>query len=77
MNVIFDIDTTYEDIMLAMLDRNHESTFAARFANGEIITYDRNKMADNIIAQLIENKVKAMRKRYEEGLNKIQKESLA
>lgn len=71
MSVIFDMDTTYEDIMLAMLDRSHESTFTARFSNGKVITYDRNKMADNIIAQLIENKVKAMRENYEKALNRI------
>lgn len=71
MSVIFDIDTKYEDIMFAMLDRSHESTFTARFANGETITYDRNKMSDNIIAQLVENKVKVMREKYEEILNRV------
>lgn len=73
MSVIFNMDTTYEDIMIAMLDRSHESTFTAYFSNGEVITYDRNKMYDSTITQLIESKVKTMRENYEKALDKISK----
>ncbi len=66
MKEYFDMNTTYEDIMLAMLEKSHEETFTARFFNGEEITFDRHKVSDNIITEIIESKIKAFREAYNE-----------
>lgn len=71
MDIIFNMDTTYEDIMLAMLNRSGETVFTARFATGETMTFNRNEMPDNIITKCIESKVQKMREDYENAVKRL------
>lgn len=59
----FDIDTKYEDIMLDMLNNQTFDSYTAHFITGETITFNRHEMSDNIIAEIIESKIDALREK--------------
>lgn len=64
MDVIFDMNTKFEDIMLALT--NSRGLFIARFITGETIAFDTSKTSDNIIIRIIENKISAIKEALSE-----------
>lgn len=60
MTATFDMNTRFEDIMRAILNKKSEDIFVATFITGERVIFD-SQTSDNIIIKVVESKVNALK----------------